>query len=155
MLARAGKLSVAGLPKVRNPLAYRYCRRYCRSLGYSSGGRCVEGHGGVTDSQIAACVRHQHNLLTARTDEQHIDVSRESMRQAIDLHDHFANSAGHATDVDARRIGCGGGVILNGDSGRGREGLRSWTPLPAATVQPKLALAVPPTKPSLTVTVTV
>ena len=50
---------------------------------------------------------------------------REGMRQAIDLHDHFANSAGHATDVDACRIGCGGGAIPDRDSGRGRECLRS------------------------------
>ena len=118
------KLSVVP-PKdnIRWLIGTRPCYRIC---GYSINGRCVEGHSKVTDSPTADRVRHQYGLLTARTDEQHIDVSREGMRQALDRHDHFGDSAGHAADGDGRRIERGGGVIPDRNRGSVRDSLRYW-----------------------------
>ena len=45
--------------------------------------------------------------------------------QVIDLHDHFADGAGHAADGEVRRIDCSRPTCVNGDSGSVSESLRS------------------------------
>ena len=45
------------------------------------------------------------------------------MRQAVDGHHHFADGAGHADHINARRVNIGGGIIDDRNRARGRESL--------------------------------
>ena len=123
---RRSRERVAGLV-VRRHVVAGACelvavRKHVRSL-------VVDRQVAVDDVERATRIGHEDRVLAARCDEQHVDVVRIGVAEAVDLHVDVRDRSAQPGDVAGRRVRCRGARVVDRDparvgAGRRRRGWR-------------------------------